>query len=191
MARILIADHRELIRLGLRAALPPSSGVVAEASTGPDAIVKAERAKPDLVIIAEDISGVGLAEVIDAIRIFNAETDFLVLVDETNAPLLKRLAASRVGYLRRDASAESIATLIENLHATARKRTHGTGDRPSSAVDKLSPRQLRVARLVADGFRTREIAQLLRMSERTVSAHRTEITKRLGLRSSAGIGKFL
>ena len=190
MARILIAERREVFRLGLRACLPPSSQLVAEASHGPEAVKKAAQMKPDLVIVADDISGLNILNVIQRIRLANPSIGFLVLVDETTAELLRRLITADVGYLRRDASASMIATVIEDLRTTPYERK-GTAEEHSPAADKLSPQQLRVARLVADGFRTREIARLLRMSERTVSAHRAEIVKRLGLRSSAGIGRHL
>lgn len=56
---------------------------------------------------------------------------------------------------------------------------------------KLSPQQVRVARLVAEGFRSREIAELLQITPRTVAVHRYQVVRRLGLRSTSAIGLAL
>lgn len=69
----------------------------------------------------------------------------------------------------------------------------GDGNRSEcpTANLELSPQQARVARLVAEGFRSREIADLLQISPRTVAAHRAQIVRRLGLRSTSAIGLSL
>ena len=57
-------------------------------------------------------------------------------------------------------------------------------------LDRLTPRQLEVMRLVANGYRTREVAQTLRVSEKTVESHRQQLMKRLGLANTAGLVRY-
>ena len=59
-----------------------------------------------------------------------------------------------------------------------------------SALEKLTPRQIEVMRLVAGGFRTRDIAQRLELSVKTVESHRQEVMRRLGLRNMADLVRY-
>ena len=76
----------------------------------------------------------------------------------------------------------------QNLHRLAASITHAVHLR--RPLDKLTPRQIEVLRLVADGYRTRDIAKTLKLSVKTVESHRGEIMKRLEIHDVVGLVRY-
>ena len=199
--RILLADDHTLMRQGLRKILEacPDWEVVAEASTGREAVREALSTEPDVVIL--DI-GMPLLNGIEATRqILRRRPNTRVLILSMHADeayILRALQAGARGYLLKD-SADT--DLIRGVTAVAagksffspavasvmlddyvrRMAEKGIADR----FDSLSEREREIFQLVAEGHSNKEIADLLSVSPATVETHRAHILQKLDVHNTA------
>lgn len=204
--RVLVCDRHEVYRLGLRAVL---SGVgdmvlVGETTDPGRALMLAFDTSPHVVLVGRQLDRGGTVDLIR--RLGPAETGVIVLADsDDEEDLIEALRAGARGYLGRWVTPDR---LLDGIRAVARRETaldssvaghllrylhdrskgeERSGRRRAVAVDMaivegLTPRQLEVARLVADGLSNAEVAARLYVSEATVKSHLTVILKRLSLR---------
>ncbi len=202
--RILLADDHELFLSGLLALLEKESDmeVIAEAKDGREACRKAEELSPDLVLM--DISMPGLNG-IEATRRIAADRDVKVLClsMHTEAQFVEAaLKSGAAGYLLKDSEPRE---LVRAIRVVMMGRTYispavaGTlvdalkDQRPlggSSAFTLLTEREREVLQLLAEGHSTREIAEQLYMSPKTVATHREHLMEKLHIRSIAGLTKY-
>jgi len=199
--RILLADDHTLMRQGLRKILEACVDweVVAEASTGREAVREALSTEPDVVIL--DI-GMPLLNGIEATRqILRRRPNTRVLILSMHADeayILRALGAGARGYMLKD-SADT--DLIRGVTAVAsgksffspavasvmlddyvrRMAEKGIADR----FDSLSEREREIFQLVAEGHSTKEIADLLSVSPATVETHRAHILQKLDVHNTA------
>jgi two-component system response regulator NreC len=144
--------------------------------SGPQTILHLKRRWPRASVLVLAPNGDGAT--IEAAR--RAGADGYVLRNDRGAELFKAIAAlaARKHY---------ISTSV--LHASA----GGNGRKPAHAVRRsdtaamLTTREQEVVALVAEGYRTREMAELLSVSHKTVERHRTNLMRKLGVRSAAGV----
>jgi DNA-binding NarL/FixJ family response regulator len=202
--RVLLVEDQNLVRAGIRALLEDIDGieVVAEADDGPEALRLIKSYLPDVALV--DI----MMPVMNGIELSaRVSTEFprvrvLILSGYTNeAYVLQSLRAGAAGYLVKGAD---IAELERAIRAVARGENY-----LSSAVSKyvaadyasqtagkrgslesLTPRQREVLKLIAEGYSTKEIAQLLKVSVKTVETHRAEIMSRLEIGNLAGLVRY-
>jgi two-component system, NarL family, response regulator NreC len=198
--RILLADEQVIFREGVRALLEREGfDVVAEASDGREAVRLATTLQPDVAIL--DL-GLPVLNGLDATReILRAwpETRSIVLTvlaDRQN--VLDALRAGAKGYVVRTQAA---ADLVLAIHEVSRGAIYLSpsvsgivveayltlSDAPS---DPLTPRERQVLQLVAEGRKTREIAELLGVSIKTAESHRVRIMGKLGIRQTAGLVRY-
>jgi NarL family two-component system response regulator LiaR len=186
--RVLIVDDHAVVRQGLRAflQLQPDIDVVGEAASGNEAVDVAAANAPDVVLmdlVMPDGDG------ISAIRALGAacpEARVVVLssyIDD--AQVLNAIQAGAAGYLLKDIQPDDLAAAIRQVHRglpalnprAAALLMHRTGTRPQGA--ELTPRELDVLRLIAEGFANRDIATRLFVSEKTVKTHVSHILAKL------------
>lgn len=193
--RILIADDHALIRRGMRAELEKERGwqVVGEATDAPDAVAKARRLRPDVVVM--DIQ-MGTTSGLDAVRAIIAESPrvriLIVTMHESDGVIREVVAAGAHGYLSKsDADSElvnGVRALLEGrtffspratdvVLSTMRRSLDG-GDR-TGPRQPITGRQRDVLRLLADGRSNKEIATALGISVRTAESHRANLMRRL------------
>lgn len=202
--RVLLVDGHKLIRAGLRALLENLAGVevVAEVDEEREALRLIKVHLPDVVlvdILAPVMTGIELSAHVS--REF-PQARVLVLSEYTNeACVSQSLQAGAKGYLVKGAS---IAELELALRLVARGETylspevseHAVAGHVSQAVGKrgsskpLTPRQCEVLKLVAEGYSTKEIANLLNVSAKTIETHRTDIMARLEVYNLAGLIRY-
>lgn len=198
--RILIADDHELVRRGARELLSSRRGwtVVGEAANGREALEKAIELKPDVAVIDISMPDLDGVEVARQIREAVPDTKVLVLTMHESEQMVRRaLDAGARGYLLKSDLADS---LIKAVKAVAHGKRflapkvseivlegfltagdhHQQGDR---AGTRMSPREIEIIRLLAEGKVNKEIAALLGISVRTVETHRAKIALKLGLHS--------
>lgn len=188
--RILVADDHELVRSGLRKMLEAQQGweVVGEATDGLEAIERAKKLKPDVVVIDFGMPRLNGLEAVRRIVKILPETRILVLSMHDSDELSREMSkAGAHGYLTKSAAAELVVSAVEALRRredffppSLDRTESATKERP---VRKLTSRQQEIVRLVAKGRSTKEAARLLRLSPKTVETHRANIMKKLGCHS--------
>lgn len=202
--RILIVDDHPIVRDGLRQAIAADPGlvVVAEASSGQDALEAIEAHRPDIVVLDIDMpvmDGFGVARAIRE-REISVEIVFLTVYrDEGFFNEALRLGAR--GYVLKDAATTDIVSGIRAVAAgrhftspaltsylVARHEPALNATRPGLHV--LTPAERRVLSLLAEYKTSREIGEILHVSHRTVQAHRANICTKLELHGSHALMKF-
>ncbi|HVZ86626.1 MAG TPA: response regulator transcription factor [Polyangia bacterium] len=206
--RVLLADDHALVRAGIRSllvAIPDVESVI-EAGDGHQALALLLEQRPDVALI--DIGMPGLNGLELAARVGReAPATRLVIVSMHGTPshVAQALRAGVSGYVLKDAAADELPVL---LRAVSRGETYlspaiskqvvegylGRAPPPGlSEADGLSiltSRQREILQLVAEGKSTKEIAQLLDLSIKTVETHRGQIMDRLGIHDLAGLVRY-
>lgn len=204
--KTVLADDHKMFRDGLRPLLTERCGleVVAECEDGPSTVDAVLELKPDLVIM--DISMPGLNGV-DAARRIMAEADpapRIIALTMHSDPrfVLEMLKAGASGYLLKDAAfdelAEAVAAVLAGETRLGRQITDQVvrdyvslargGER--GAFSRLSPREREVLQLLAEGRSTKEMADDLCVSVKTIETHRRQIMEKLELYSVAELTKY-
>ncbi|MEM3485416.1 MAG: response regulator transcription factor [Candidatus Methanomethyliaceae archaeon] len=197
MIRVILVDDHVVVRAGLRKLLEAAGGieVVGEASSGEEGVRLARQLRPDVVVM--DISMPGLGGIEATKRIAELEPAPAVLVLTVRPAEVygwRLLQAGARGYLEKKAAPEDLVTAVhrvasgkyfvpEELEEILLKRASQKG--VSSEVELLSDRELQVLLLFAQGKTTREVADSLYVSPKTVESYRARIRRKLGLRNPA------
>lgn len=205
--RLLVADDHAILRSGLRMLInaQPDMMVVAEAQDGIEAVQAIQRAKPDVAILDVTMPRSGGLDAINEIVTRNRSTRVLLLtMHEEPAYLRTALAAGASGYVLKKSVDADLLSAIRSVH---RGRTYvdseladilvrdafraDVPDRDGSVPRRLlSERELQVLKLVAEGFSSREIAEQIYISTKTVEAYRARFAEKLGLKSRAQIVRY-
>jgi DNA-binding NarL/FixJ family response regulator len=195
--RVLVADDQSMVRAGFRMLLAGEADieVVAEASDGREAVEKASRFRPAVILM--DIRMPELDGLQATRRILEADTGARVLILTTfdlDEYVYEALRAGASGFVLKDDSPEQLIAAIRTvangdalLSPTITKRVIQKFARmprpaPPKELDDLSERERDVFRLMAHGLSNGEIAQELFISETTVKTHVTHILQKLNLR---------
>jgi DNA-binding NarL/FixJ family response regulator len=202
--RVVLADDHVLIRAGLRALLHslPNIEVIGEASDGNEAVNVVAQDQPDVVIM--DIGMPGLNGVDSTRRIVKQSpgTRVIILSMHANEEYAGRaLEAGAMGYLLKGAEpaelelvlkavmrgetylSPSIAKqLVQDYLSHRKEKTYPPPD--------LTARQREVLQLIAEGCSTKDIANKLKLSVKTVDTHRTELMHRLDIHDVAGLVRY-
>ena len=201
MTRIVLADDHTLVRSGLRALLEALRGVavVAEASDGEAALRAVREHRPEVLVTDITMAGMNGLELAERVRTELPETRVIVLsMYSSEEYVLRALKAGASAYLLKDsATAEleiALAAVLRGetyLSPGASKRlvrhvTGGEGGR-AGPLDALTARQREILKLIAEGVHTKEIAHRLRLSPKTVEAHRAQVMERLGIKDIPGL----
>ena len=193
--RILLADDHQLVRAGFRSLLRkiPSMQVVAEASDGREALDLVRKHRPNLVLMDLAMPHLNGLEAVARIRKEFPDTKVMVLSMYANEEYVRQaLRAGAVGYLIKDAA---VGELHRAIRAVIKDGTYFSPQIPKRAVEnylahinqnyepleKLTSRQREVMQLIAEGKNTKEIAYLLKVSVKTIEAHRLQLMRRLGV----------
>jgi DNA-binding NarL/FixJ family response regulator len=195
--RVLVADDQSMVRAGFRMLLGGEEGieVVAEASNGLEAVDKAARFEPEVVLM--DIRMPELDGLEATRRILSADSAARVLILTTfdlDEYVYEALRAGASGFVLKDDPPEQLIAAIRTIAAgdallspSVTKRVVERFSRiphlaPPKELDELSEREREVFRLVAHGLSNAEIGEELYISETTVKTHVTHILSKLGLR---------
>jgi DNA-binding NarL/FixJ family response regulator len=203
--KILLADDHQIMRDGLRSLIEkrPEMEVVAEAENGRAAVKLTRRLRPDVIVMdinMPDLNG------IDASRQIVAEfpgTKIIVFSMHTDHQFVAgALKAGVSGYLQKDSAFEE---LEQAIRVVASNQTYLSpsiaGDVVKGYVDKmmtdesadpalLTEREREVVQLYAEGHATKQIAERLNLSVKTVETHRRHIMQKLNITSIAELTKF-
>jgi len=203
--RIVVADDHAILRAGLRMLINAQADmeVVGEVPDGISAVQAIQRVNPDVAILDVTMPRSGGLDAIKEIVARNRSSRILLLtMHEEPAYLRTALAAGAAAYvLKKSVDAD----LLSAIRAVYRGRTYvdselaeilvrdafsKDGRAESAASGVLSERKLQILKLVAEGFSSREIAEQVYISTKTVETYRARIAEKLGLRSRAQIVRY-
>ncbi len=210
---VLLCDDHTLFREGIKAILrdEPTIEIVGEAANGRDAVARAHRLHPDVILMDIAMPDLGGLEATRHILRANPKAKVVILTMYEEEEVITRcLRAGAVGYILKDAPRSDLIHAIEvvrnggqYLSPRALKKVvkeHVKGPRhskvgkssKSSATDyeRLSDREREVLKLLADGLAPKEIAARLLLSVKTVDAHKTNMMRKLDLHDRAAVIKF-
>ncbi len=203
--RILLVDDHAVLRGGLKAllSLEPDLDVVAEASTGEEAIDRTQQLRPDVVVMDLDMPGIGGLE---ATRRIVAEVEgarVLVLTSHSEEDhLLPVLEAGGHGFVHKSGPEEDLVKAIRTvargevfLYPRAAKLLlmgyQKAGDESrKTPLDELSEREREVAVLAAEGYTSAEIGKKLFLSPKTVDTYRARLMQKLGMTHRSELVRF-
>jgi DNA-binding NarL/FixJ family response regulator len=203
--RVLVADDHTIVRSGIRHVLESEPGftVVAEASTGGEALELASSLHPDVVVLDISMPGESGLRVAAELRRRVPETHVLILSMHDNTEyVLESLRAGAHGYLLKDTAATELRDAIRAVRRgesffspviAGRLSAVVRGDAAESsagALGQLTARERQVLVGVAQGHTNREIATQLGISHRTVETHRESLMRKLGVRTVAGLTRL-
>jgi DNA-binding NarL/FixJ family response regulator len=204
--RIVLAEDQTILRKGLRSLLTPSEGleIVGEAADGLEAIRCVEGLKPDLLLLDLSMPRMtGIAVMKDIKRRF-PETKILALtIHKSEEHILAAFEAGADGYCLKDAKEDELMTAIGTVLSGKRFISPGIADqvlvgymegrktlRSTSSWDSLTQREKEVLKLVAEGHKSKEIADLLCISWKTVEKHRANIMDKLDLHTASSLTAY-
>ena len=197
--RVLLVDDHALARTGFRMVLDtePDIEVVGEAATGRQAIHSARRLEPDVVLMDVRMPELdGIAATREITGDGGAPRVLILTTFDLDEYVYDALAAGASGFLLKDVGPDQLTEairvvaqgeallaptvtrrLIDELVRGGRRRL-----RPPEALGELTPRELEVLELVAQGLSNAEIAELLTVEETTIKTHVSRLLAKLGLR---------
>jgi two-component system response regulator NreC len=197
--RILIADDHGVLRAGLCALLDavPGLEVVGEAADGREALRRVEELRPDVVLLDISMPDLDGIEVVGQLGETLPDVRVLILTIYDDASLLREaVSLGATGYITKTAS---YLELIEAIRTVARGDPYIHPGLTSSVVQALSggdieesltPREMEVLRLVAQGRTNRQIAEELAISARTVERHCAKLMRKSGLHNRTELARY-
>jgi two-component system, NarL family, response regulator NreC len=204
--RIMIADDHALMREGIIAFLKFHDDVeiVGEAANGLEAIEKAEKLRPDVILMDISMPELGGIEATVEIKKRMPDTKILILTQYSDKEYVSRLLKAGVsGYILKQAVGTDLISAIRAVakgesylySSIASKVISGYLDKSSEIsvedpYEKLTDREKQVLKLIAEGLSHKEVAGRLDISTKTVIAHQTNISEKLDLHSRAALIKF-
>jgi DNA-binding NarL/FixJ family response regulator len=201
--RILIADDHPIFRSGLRQVIESdgSMSVIAEADDGATALKLIREHKPDIVVLDINMPGVSGFDVVASMRNENLSSEVALLtMHNEEAMFAKALSLGVRGYVLKDSATSDI---LNCLHAVRKGQNYTSAEltkylfkraagqsTPVEGLDSLTPTERRVLALIAEYLTSREIADKLGISVRTVENHRNNICAKVGVHGSHALIKF-
>lgn len=186
MIKVLIAEDQAMV-LGALAALidiEPDLEVVAQASSGSDALKAALTLKPDVVVTDIEMPGLSGLELATELRQRGSTARVIILTTFARPGYLRRaLDAGASGYLLKDAPSNRLADAIRRVHGGGRAVDPELAAEAWSESDPLTDRERQVLRLAAEGQAGAEIAQQLELSEGTVRNYLSDAISKLGAKN--------
>ena len=202
---LILADDHILVRSGLRMLLEaqPDMEIIAEVENGRQAVEQTLALRPDVVlmdVMMPDMNGIEATKIIKAAVPETAVMALTMYEDEQY--FYEMLKAGASGYVPKRAAPE---ILVSAIHDVARGEIflypemaaqlvknyiQKESDDDSSALSELTPRELEVIKLIADGLTNQEIGERLGISFKTVDRHRENIMRKLDVHSRIDLVKF-
>ncbi|MGB9629035.1 MAG: response regulator [Thermodesulfobacteriota bacterium] len=205
-SKIVLAEDHTILREGLKSLLSKSQDfeVVGEAADGREAIQCVERLKPDLILIDLSMPRMNGMEAIREIRRISKEIKVVVLtVHKSEEYILATFKAGADGYVLKDATHEellmSIKSVLKGKHyispEISEKVLEGYLEgrktlKSKTSWDSLTSREREILKLIAEGYRNKEIAEELCISVKTVEKHRSNLMEKLNLHNVQALTAF-
>jgi DNA-binding NarL/FixJ family response regulator len=194
VARVLVVDDQTLFRTGLTSLLAADErvNVIGQAGDGADAVKLAIRLKPDVVLMDIKMPNVdGIEATRQIIENVPGVRVLILTTFESDSHVLQALKAGASGYVLKDSSAAAIVTSIVTVMSGERVMASAVANRvlamltgtatPKEFYDGLTDREVEILTLLANGMGNKQIAYGLKISEKTVRNHVSNMYQKLGI----------
>lgn len=204
--RIIIAEDRTIVREGLCLLISsnPVYDIVGEAEDGHQAIKTTVEMQPDLVLMDLSMPKMNGLEAIEEIRKQCPDTKVLVLtVHDSEEFIIAALEAGASGYVLKEATQAELMLAIENVLSGKNFISPGISGKlingylesqrpikPRTLLNSLTHREREILKLIAEGYKNKEIADILYISAKTVEKHRENIMRKLDIHNVSSLTAF-
>lgn len=199
--QILLVDDHPIVRQGLRQTIEPDGEmeIVGEAGDGEGALAAAASLKPHVIILDVDLPKMDGFDVAQELQNQNTKSKIVFLTMHREERFLRKaLNLGGSGYVLKDSAVTDILAAIRTVMdgrpfispALTEYLVKPMARSGENDLDPLTPAETRVLRLIAQYKTTKEIAEMLYVSPRTVESHRATITQKLGLRGSHSLMRY-
>lgn len=197
MIRILIIDDHEVVRDGVKKIFEkePSAAVFGEAGTGQEALALVREEKWDIAVLDLSLGVRSGLEVLKELKQIRPRLPVLILSMHSEEQYARRaFRAGADGYVTKDSSRAELARAIDKVMKGGKYVTPALAEKLVLSLDRnshlsihelLSDREFEVMRLIASGRTVSEIAQLLSLSNKTISTYRARILEKMGMKTNA------
>jgi len=197
--RILVVDDHPIVRQGLSLLInrEPDLVVCGEAEEAAGAMHVLASARPDVLIVDISLTGPDGLDLLKNIRITHPAVPVLILsMHEESIYAERALRAGANGYIMKQEATEKVLVAVRRIlsgeiyvsdriaNKMLKHYITGSGTLRNSSIADLSDRELEVFRLIGDGHGTRQIAEELHLSIKTVESYQAHIKEKLSLRSA-------
>ena len=204
-ARVMLVDDHPIVRQGLANLIDDEADLIvcAQVEGADDALAAIPEARPDVIVIDVSLGDRSGLELVKDVRARWPEMPMLVLSMHDELLFAERaLRAGAKGYVMKQEATEKVMEGIRKVldgemyvseRMAARLLTHGGQDRGApqeNPLSRLSDRELEVFTMIGHGLGTREIAQRLILSIKTVEAHREHIKEKLNLKNGTELMRY-
>jgi DNA-binding NarL/FixJ family response regulator len=203
--KILIIDDHPLLRKGLASVINQTTDLMVqgEAEDARKALEMIEKLQPDLLIVDISLPGIDGVELLNMIRTRFGELPSLVLSMHDESVFAERaLRAGSRGYMMKQEALEKVLVAIRRVLAgeifvsnniatkMIKKLVEGNPQKTASPLELLSNREFTVFQLIGQGFQSRQIAEKLHISTKTVESYRAHIKEKLKLNNAKELMKY-
>jgi len=204
MIKVLIADDHNIFRAGLVKLLQTMADVqvVAEASSGREAVELAGKAHPDIVIMDLAMGEINGLEATAQIHAQHADIRVIILSMHANEEyVLQALSSGASAYVLKEATPDELKLAIEAvshggiflsaaISKSVMEEYFGQAAGKPSHIQHLTPRQKQILHLISEGKNVKQIAFELKVSVKTVESHRAQLMERLGIPNAAALVRY-
>ncbi len=204
--RIVIAEDHTILREGLKSLLSssPDFEIIGEAEDGREAIRCVEKFRPDLILTDLSMPRMNGMEAIREIKRGSPETKVLVLtVHRADEYILATFRAGADGYLLKDSTHAELVMAVKKVLSGKHYISPEISDKvlegylegrkvltTRTAWETLTHREREILKLIAEGYKNKEIADALCISVKTVEKHRANLMEKLGLHNVQALTAF-
>lgn len=204
--RVLIADDHAIIREGLRLILEANQNiqVADEATDGFEAIAKARKHKPDVVIMDIAMPNLNGIEATARIKEQLPETQVVILsMHYTLEDIFRALQAGAIAYILKESAGKEVSEAVQAAYNKRRYLSRKVDDilidsylhdysekADKGPLDMLSPREREILQLITEGKTSSEMAEMLYLSVKTIETYRSRLMQKLGFRDVTALIRF-
>ncbi len=201
-AKVLLVDDHPLVLDSLRQLIEPQFNVIGCAGDAEDMLNQAKDLRPDVVLLDASLPGMSGFEAARQLKVLQPNVRIIMVTMLTEAiSVSEAFRAGASGYVLKQSASDELLEAIENvlmnkryvsrkIDADVREAVEHEWFRPEGYSSELTNRQREILVLLADGRSTKDIAQALNISMKTVEFHKANITRKLGVHTTSDLIKF-
>ncbi|MBU2908262.1 DNA-binding response regulator [Vibrio splendidus] len=188
ICKVMLVDDHPLMRRGISQLLSfeDEFEVIAEASNGAEAVALAHEEEPDLILLDLNMKGMSGLDTLKALRTDGSSANIVILtVSDSPADIEAIVKAGADGYLLKDTEPDELIELLKQAHhgdkaySSVVSRYLNDAESRNDIFDQLTEREMQILQEVAKGYRNKQIADHLFISESTVKVHMKSLLKKL------------